>query len=81
VAGVLLGPGIETDSWLCPIEDSRHTGSLRSGLLPDFSLGSYLLLVDYTSRLLREGKARVSHEVASIFSRLGTTTEVWGQTI
>ncbi len=81
VSGVLLGRGIEADSWLCPIEDSRHTGSLRSGLLPDFSLGSYLLLVDYTSRLLREGKARVSHEVESIFARLATTTEVWGQTI
>jgi len=29
-------------------------------MLEGFSLGSYLLLIDYTSRLFREGKAAIS---------------------
>jgi len=51
------------------------------GLLEGFSLGSYLLLIDYTSRLWRQGKARVNREVATILERLGTRAEVWGQRI
>jgi hypothetical protein len=50
-------------------------------MLGGFSLGSYLLLVDYTSRLCRQGKARVSGEVASILDRLGTSPEVWAERI
>jgi hypothetical protein len=46
-------------------------------MLEGFSLGSYLLLVDYTSRLCRQGKARVGREVASILDRLGTNAEAW----
>jgi hypothetical protein len=38
---------------------------------------SYLLLVDYTGRLFRDGKAAISREVAGIFERIGTTTETW----
>ena len=49
----------------------------REGMLDGFSLGSYLLLVDYTSRLCRNGKARVSGEVAGILERLGTSAELW----
>ena len=44
-------------------------GSQREGLLDGFSLVSYLLLVDDTSRLCRQGKARVSREVASMLAR------------
>ena len=40
--------------------------------------GSYLLLLDYTSRLCRAGKARVGREVVSILDRWGTSAEVWG---
>jgi len=40
-------------------------------------LGSYLQLVDWTSRLMRKGKARVNRQVASILDRLGTSAEVW----
>ena len=40
-----------------------------------FSLGSYLLLVDYTGRLFREGKATISRGVAEVFVRLGTSAE------
>jgi hypothetical protein len=40
---------------------------------------SYLLLIDYTGRLCRNGKARVSRDVAGIFARLGTSAEFWEQ--
>jgi len=50
----------------------------REGMLENFSLGNYLLLVDYTSRLCRQGKARVSGDLANIFDRLGTSAEFWG---
>ena len=46
-------------------------------MIEGFSLGSYLLLVDYTGRLFREGKATISRELAGIFDRLGTTAERW----
>ena len=48
-------------------------------MLEGFSLGSYLLLVDYTGRLCRQGKARLSREMASVLERLETGAEVWGQ--
>ena len=67
--------------WLCPVEDRRRLGDSREGMLEGFSLGSYLLLVDYTSRLCRQGKARVSREVASILDRLGSDPGVWSERI
>jgi len=81
VAGSRAAGEVEEDLWLCPVEDRRRQGSTREGMLEGFSLGSYLLLVDYTSRLCRQGKARVSREVASILDRLGTSADVWGQRI
>ncbi|MGO9914911.1 MAG: hypothetical protein ACLQIB_09395 [Isosphaeraceae bacterium] len=63
--------------WLCPIEDRRRLGLSREGMLEGFSLGNYLLLVDYTGRLFREGKAAISREVAAIFDRLGSSAETW----
>jgi len=36
------------------------------------------MLVDYTSRLVRDGKASVSAEVETIFTRLGSNAESWG---
>ncbi len=81
VAGSRAAGNVEADLWLCPVEDRRRRGARREGMLEDFSLGSYLLLVDYTSRLCRQGKARVSHEVASILDRLGSSADVWGYRI
>jgi len=81
VSGSRAAGEVEEDLWLCPVEDRRRQGSTREGMLEGFSLGSYLLLVDYTSRLCRQGKARVSREVASILARLGTSADVWGQRI
>ncbi len=46
-------------------------------MLEGFSLGSYLLLVDYTGRLFRDGKAVISAELTGILDRLGTTAESW----
>ncbi|MGO9467492.1 MAG: hypothetical protein ACLQIB_28865 [Isosphaeraceae bacterium] len=46
-------------------------------MLENFSLGSYLMLVDYTGCLFREGKATISREVAAIFDRLGTSADTW----
>jgi hypothetical protein len=46
-------------------------------MLRGFSLGNYLLLVDFTGRLFREGKAAISAELAGILERLGTTAESW----
>jgi len=84
VAGSRAAGNIEQDHWLCPLEDRRMldkpdgaNNATREGMLDGFSLGSYLLLVDYTSRLCRNGKARVSREVAGILERLGTSSELW----
>ena len=77
VAGVRASRGMESGLWLCPIEDRRASGIKRPGLLEGFSLGSYLQLIDYTSRLVRNGKARVNKDVASLLDRLGTSVEMW----
>jgi hypothetical protein len=69
--------GLEESHWLCPIEDRRRLDSSREGMLEGFSPGSYLLLVDYSGRLFREGKATISRELAEIFARIGSTAETW----
>ena len=46
-------------------------------MLEGFSLGNYLLLVDFTARLFREGKAVVSAEVTGILDRLGSSAHRW----
>jgi REP element-mobilizing transposase RayT len=77
VAGSRVAGGIEESLWLCPIEDRRRFDSKREGMLEGFSLGSYLLLVDYTGRLFRQGKATISRELAGILARLGSSAESW----
>ena len=57
VAGSYAAGGLEDGQWLCPIEDRRRLDSSRPGMFEGLSIGSYLLLVDYTGRLFREGKA------------------------
>ncbi|GDX97150.1 hypothetical protein LBMAG47_28150 [Planctomycetia bacterium] len=46
-------------------------------MLPGLSLSSYLALVDWTARLCRTGKARVTENFAGIMTRLGTSAEYW----
>ena len=48
VAGSAAAAGMEESLWLCPIEDRRGVDSSREGMIEGFSLGNYLLLVDYT---------------------------------
>ncbi len=67
----------EESLWLCPIEDRRGLDSTREGMVPGFSLGSYLLLVDFTGRLFRDKKAMISAELAGVFERLGCTADRW----
>jgi hypothetical protein len=77
VAGSMASVGLEESIWLCPIEDRRLLDSSREGMFEGFSLGSYLLLVDYTGRLFRDGKAAISAEIAGIFERLGCDGASW----
>ena len=77
VAGSAAAAGLEESHWLCPIEDRRRLESSREGMVEGFSLGNYLLLVDYTGRLFREGKAALSREVAQILDRLGRSADHW----
>jgi hypothetical protein len=77
VAGSAAAGGIEESLWLCPIEDRRGLDSSREGMIEGFSLGNYLLLVDDTGRLFREGKAVISQEVAEILHRLGSSVLGW----
>ncbi len=77
VAGSTASAGLEETIWLCPIEDRRKLDSSREGMVEGLPLGSYLLLVEYTGRLFREGKTAISAELAGILARLGTSVEGW----
>ena len=79
VVGNLPAGEVEQTHWLCPIEDRRELGAEREGMLAGFSLPKYLLLLDHTAHIFRQGKARLSADVAPIFGRLGTTAELWEQ--
>lgn len=77
VAAIKASRCLEDDLWLIPIEDRRSIDSIREGMIGGFTLGSYLMLIEYTSRLIRAGKASISSELADIFDRIGTTAERW----
>jgi len=77
VAGSVASAGLEESIWLCPIEDRRGLDSPREGIVEGISLGSYLVLVDYTGRLFRDGKAVISAELSGILDRLGSSVANW----
>jgi hypothetical protein len=77
VAGSLAASGLEESLWLSPIEDRRGIDSNREGMFQGLSLGNYFLLVDYSGRLFREGKAMISAELAGILERLGSSSIRW----
>ncbi len=87
VPGSRAAGRLEQDHWLVPLDDRRtdsdakaqsaRVSPTREGMLESFSLGSYLLLVDYTGRLFRQGKARINAAVKEVFDRLGTSGELW----
>jgi REP element-mobilizing transposase RayT len=77
VTGSRAAAKLEEALWLVPIEDRRRLDSEREGMLEGFSLGNYLLLVEHTGRMVREGKAMISAELAGIFERLGSSADAW----
>ena len=77
VAAARIEADLEQSHWLCPLQDRRSVGLAREGMLPGLSLSGYLALVDWTARVRRKGKARITEEVAGIMARLGTTAEYW----
>ena len=82
VAASRAAGNLEDDLWLVPIEDRRsHTNaapaSAREGMVETFSLGSYLLLVDFTGRLCRNGKAQMSKGIKEVFERIGIRGDRW----
>ena len=46
-------------------------------MIEGLSVASYVLLIDFTGRLFRDGKAVISAEVAGILERLGSNAESW----
>jgi len=68
--------GVERDLRLVPIEDRRRQGELREG----FTLGQYPMLVDYTSRVVRDGKTtlfdHVLHHVIHAWEELCSPSQV-----
>jgi REP element-mobilizing transposase RayT len=77
VAAAIIEGEIEQSHWLCPLQDRSGHGTVREGMLTGFSLSGYLDLVDWTARVCRTGKARMSDKVAGIMDRLGTMAESW----
>jgi len=63
----------ETLLSVCAYIDLNPVGE---GMREGFTLGQYLMLVDYTSRLVRDGKATVTAEVESILRGLGVVLRV-----
>jgi len=56
--------------WLCRVEVRRGLDSAREGLLEGLSLGSYVLLLDDSGRLIHDPKAVCSPVVAEVLGRL-----------
>jgi hypothetical protein len=67
------------EMFICPIEDRRRLDSPREGILDGRSLGSHLVLFEYTGRLFREGKAAIPAELAVLVSDGRVDMAVGGQ--
>lgn len=72
---------MEQQHWLLPIEDRREQGEGVLGMLSGFTFSCYARLLDWTSRLVREGKAHVDAGMASIFERLRISADQWQSSI
>ncbi len=81
VAGSRACKKLEEALWLIPIEDRRRVDSMREGMLDGFTLGNYLMLVEHTGRMLRDGKALISAEISDILARIGSSAEAWQHSI
>jgi hypothetical protein len=74
-------PEQESGLWLLPVNDRRRLGSQGPGLVVGCTLACYVRLIDWTSRLIREGKASLDPGTASLFARLGIDPTAWETTI
>ena len=74
-----VSEGLEDDFWLIPIENRKQQGAKRVGIKEGFTLGQYLQLVDYTSRLVREGKNSVAADAPPLLERLSIPPDRWGR--
>ena len=73
---------LEKGHWLFPIEDKRDAnGDWLAGRLKGISLTGYLQLVDWSSRLVRPGKARVGEDAPAILARLQIDAAGWQATL
>jgi hypothetical protein len=77
VAGSRASQQLEDALWLVPIEDRRRVDSTREGMLEGFTLGNYLMLVEATGRMLRDGKAAITAEATDILDRIGSSADAW----
>lgn len=78
---------LDVNHWLIPMVEQRKEATLqktscdakgrRAGMFDSISLGSYIAIVEYTGRLFRNGKARISAAAADVFERLETSPEYW----
>ena len=69
---------LDQDHWLVPMDNRQNKDQAsREGMLESFSLSAYLQVLDYTSRLYRNGKARLTIAVKNVMDRLGTDSEFW----
>ncbi|MEY4566564.1 MAG: hypothetical protein RLY14_1534 [Planctomycetota bacterium] len=68
---------LEQSLWLLEIEDRSKYGARREGMTDEITLAQYFLLVDYTGRKLRDGKASMSPEVAQVMERLKISEQLW----
>ncbi len=73
-----VATNMEDALWLTPVEDRRRHGSIREGLFETFPLGCYLVLIDYVSRMRREGRVSLDSEACEILQRIGATSDCWG---
>jgi hypothetical protein len=56
---------------------TQSSSSAGPEVLAGFSLGSYLLVIDYTGGLFREGESAISAKFAGTLDRLGRSAESW----
>ena len=66
------------DRWLCPIDNETPDGP--RGILP-VDTDQYLDLVDWTGRLIREGKGAIPDHLSPILERLEIDTNRWLNTV
>ena len=63
------------------MEDLGAKGGSRGGMVEGCTLSCYLRLVDWTSRLVRDGKANLDPQISSIFERLKIDSSAWEETV